>query len=150
VPISVRRVPMDNNATTSPLLPGMMPQLSNHSFRDLTDGTSNTIMFGEVAGFPRRYNRAQDVGDNSPVMGHMGGWTRILPIKSNPAGNVFYGGNCLVNCTNFASTNLYSFHTGGAQAALADGSVRFISENIDMTTFFRLMAIADGEVLGEF
>ncbi len=150
VPISVRRVPMDNNPTTSPLLAGMMPQLSNHSFRDLTDGTSSTAMFGEIAGFPRRYNRGRDVGDNSPVMGHMGGWTRILPIKSNSAGDVLYGGNCLVNCTNFASTNLYSFHTGGAHVALADGSVRFISENIDMATFFRLLAVADGEVLGEF
>lgn len=150
VPISVRRIPMDNNNTTSPLQAAMMPQLSNHSFRNLTDGTSNTVMFGEVAGFPRRYNQRQEIGDNSPVMGHMGGWTRILPIKSNSAGNVFYGGNCLVNCTNFASTNLYSFHTGGAQVALADGSVRFISENIDMATLFRLLAVADGEVLGEF
>jgi hypothetical protein len=34
--------------------------------------------------------------------------------------------------------------------AMADGAVRFLSENIDMETFFRLMAIADGEVLGEF
>jgi prepilin-type N-terminal cleavage/methylation domain-containing protein/prepilin-type processing-associated H-X9-DG protein len=150
VPISVRTLPMDNNNTTSPLQPGMLPQLSNHSFKNLTDGTSNTVMFGEVAGYPRRYNRGKDVGDNSPVMGHMGGWTRILPIKSNPAGDVLYGGNCLVNCTNFASTNLYSFHTGGAQVAMADGSVRFISENIDMATFFRLLAVADGEVLGEF
>jgi prepilin-type N-terminal cleavage/methylation domain-containing protein/prepilin-type processing-associated H-X9-DG protein len=150
VPLTVRRLPMDNNATTSPLQPAMLPQLSSHSFRDLTDGSANTVMFGEVAGFPRRFNRGRDVGDNSPVMGHMGGWTRILPIKSNSAGDIFYGGNCLVNCTNFASTNLYSFHTGGAQVALADGSVRFLSENIDMATFFRLFAVADGEVLGEF
>ena len=55
---------MDNNATTSPLLPAMLPQISRHSFRDLTDGTANTVMFGEVAGYPRRYNRGKDVGDD--------------------------------------------------------------------------------------
>jgi prepilin-type processing-associated H-X9-DG protein len=61
-----------------------------------------------------------------------------------------YGGNCLVNCTNFASTNLYSFHEGGAHIALADGSVRFLSENVDMTTIFRLMAAQDGQLMPEF
>jgi prepilin-type processing-associated H-X9-DG protein len=83
-------------------------------------------------------------------MGHLGSWCRIVSIKSNPAGDVLYGGNCLVNCTNFASTNLYSFHEGGAHIALADGSVRFLSENVDMTTIFRLMAAQDGQLMPEF
>jgi prepilin-type processing-associated H-X9-DG protein len=41
-------------------------------------------------------------------------------------------------------------HTGGMQALLGDGSVRFISENIDATTRQRLAYIADGNVIGEF
>jgi prepilin-type processing-associated H-X9-DG protein len=58
-----------------------------------------------------------------------------------------------------------SYHTGGAQALLADGSVRFISENIDtgnlaVTTTLgarspygvwgALGTKAGGEVIGEF
>ncbi len=43
-----------------------------------------------------------------------------------------------------------SDHTGGAQFLLGDGSVRFISENVDMTTYARLGTVADGNVLGDF
>ncbi len=43
-----------------------------------------------------------------------------------------------------------SEHAGGAQFLLGDGSVRFISENIDLTTYQRLGLISDGNVLGEF
>jgi len=44
----------------------------------------------------------------------------------------------------------YSFHTGGAMFLLADGTVRFISENISMATMGALITRANGEVLGEF
>ena len=43
-----------------------------------------------------------------------------------------------------------SLHTGGSQVLLADGSVRFLSENIDTTTRQNLHYRADGRVLGEF
>ena len=43
-----------------------------------------------------------------------------------------------------------SEHTGGAHFTLGDGSVRFISDNIDFTTYNRLGTVSDGNVLGEF
>ena len=43
-----------------------------------------------------------------------------------------------------------SLHTGGVQAVLGDGAVRFISENIDGTTQNNLAKISDGKTLGEF
>jgi prepilin-type N-terminal cleavage/methylation domain-containing protein len=43
-----------------------------------------------------------------------------------------------------------SAHTGGVQIALGDGSVRFISENIDHNTWMGLGTRNTGEVLGEF
>ena len=43
-----------------------------------------------------------------------------------------------------------SYHTGGFQFCLADGSVRFISENIDETTYWAAAAMASGRPLGEF
>jgi prepilin-type processing-associated H-X9-DG protein len=41
-----------------------------------------------------------------------------------------------------------SGHTGGANFALADGSVRFIRDNISPVTFQRLGTRANGEVIG--
>jgi prepilin-type processing-associated H-X9-DG protein len=43
-----------------------------------------------------------------------------------------------------------SRHTGGAHFLLGDGAVRFISDNVDTSTFRSLGTRAGGEVLGEF
>jgi prepilin-type processing-associated H-X9-DG protein len=64
--------------------------------------------------------------------------------------------DCLVNCSGcwaFTANGVKasrSRHTGGVQGLLADGSVRFFSESIDILTWQRLGARADGAVLGEF
>ena len=44
----------------------------------------------------------------------------------------------------------FSLHTGGCHALLGDGTVRFISENIDTQIVRRLSDPADGEIIGEF
>jgi len=41
-------------------------------------------------------------------------------------------------------------HTGGTQVALADGSVRFVSQDTDLITLRALTTIAGGEDVGEF
>lgn len=145
--ISAHTPPMD---PSSPRVPAAFPQNSQYSFRHITDGLTNTLLFGEVAGYPTRYNGREPVGDQPNVFGHLGGWNRILTIRCNAAGDTLYGGNCLVNCTNYVGSNLYSFHSGGAHICLADGSVRFLSESTDMDTIFRVMAIQDGLVLSQF
>jgi hypothetical protein len=59
------------------------------------------------------------------------------------------------NCMDHASSNLAnapsvvsarSWHSGGVQVTLVDGSVHFISDNIDNTLWQRLGARADGNV----
>ncbi len=43
-----------------------------------------------------------------------------------------------------------SAHTGGAQLLLGDGSVRFLSQNINATTVARLVTIGAGDIPGDF
>ena len=43
-----------------------------------------------------------------------------------------------------------SWHTGGCQLVLGDGTVRFVSENIDATIYSNLLRRSDGKTLGEF
>ncbi|HVJ69618.1 MAG TPA: DUF1559 domain-containing protein [Caulifigura sp.] len=44
----------------------------------------------------------------------------------------------------------FSQHTGGVHALLGDGSVRFISENLDFNIIRKLGLPSDGETMGEF
>ena len=64
--------------------------------------------------------------------------------KGGPASCPWSVNNCGPNDEPF------SLHTGGAQAVLGDGSVRFISENTDRHVIRRLCNPADGEVVGDF
>ena len=59
-------------------------------------------------------------------------------------------GNCLcvINCNN--DSEIYAFHVGGAQVGMGDGSVRFISSNISLTTFAALCTMAAGDIVGDF
>ncbi|MCX7423466.1 MAG: DUF1559 domain-containing protein [Planctomycetia bacterium] len=43
-----------------------------------------------------------------------------------------------------------SMHSGGCQAVMADGSVRFLNEKIDTPTRQRLSTMADNQPIGEF
>lgn len=49
-----------------------------------------------------------------------------------------------------ANFPLQSAHVGGFQGLLGDGSVRFISENINLNTIKMLVTRDDGQVMGEF
>jgi prepilin-type processing-associated H-X9-DG protein len=58
-------------------------------------------------------------------------------------------------CVNAGRTQPYylsarSYHEGGVQVGLADGSVRLISENISLVTWNNLGNRRDRKTLGEF
>lgn len=133
----------------------------------ITDGTSNTFILGErsapdskewVLGKPLQDLSDEQAGLMGPSWydwqwscGHF--WRALAPGACNgdypttcPGGRP--GGNCLINCTN--KWNYYSFHTGGAQFLLADGAVRFISQNINKNTIINLHGMDDGIVMVEF
>jgi prepilin-type N-terminal cleavage/methylation domain-containing protein len=116
----------------------------SNTIQVITDGLSNTVMFGECAGGPTRYNRRITAGDQSSPFGHFGGWNRLLMNRMSNDGTTAYAGNCLVNCTNWAGQNMFSFHSGLSQIGMGDGSVRTLAETVSMDAFYRLVAAQDG------
>lgn len=54
-------------------------------------------------------------------------------------------GPCTVNCNN--QNGIYSFHLGGSNLPMLDGSVRYLSETIDGQTLFALISRNGGEIL---
>jgi hypothetical protein len=51
-----------------------------------------------------------------------------------------------MNCNN--DSEPYSFHSGGTTVALADASVRFVSDSISGATFAALLTQAAGDAAG--
>ncbi|MEZ6123234.1 MAG: DUF1559 domain-containing protein [Planctomycetaceae bacterium] len=105
--------------------------------RDITDGTSGTFLTGEV----QRLN---------------GGFTTNTSIDGWAVGGLpTLFTTDVVNQTRMGINGDQreapgSDHEGGAQFGMADGAVRFVSENIDATLFSALGTAGDGEVVGEF
>jgi prepilin-type N-terminal cleavage/methylation domain-containing protein/prepilin-type processing-associated H-X9-DG protein len=126
-------------------LVGAMMRDYNTPISFITDGTSNTILVAEDAGRPKFYNAAQQVYD--PV-GKEGGWADPNGAFSldgaNPDGSI--PGPCPLNCSN--NSEVYSFHNGGANVVLADGSVHYIKQSIDLCTLAKLVTRGGGEVIG--
>ncbi|MHB8903197.1 MAG: DUF1559 domain-containing protein [Thermoguttaceae bacterium] len=54
------------------------------------------------------------------------------------------------NQLTYAAVTSRSYHPGGANAVLADGSVRFVSETVELATWRSLATRDGGEVVGEY
>lgn len=150
------------STTTANVLGGDEGNYIGAKIAAITDGTSNTIIVSEVADGSNQWSMGKKLGTNSDegvgiFAGTWNDWTTAVhflrPITPGSCGAGVAGcsrtdGTCVINCNN--KWNVYSFHVGGAQTVLADGAVRFLSQNIDAGTFGRLLIMNDGQVVGEF
>ncbi len=104
------------------------------AFKEITDGLSRTFLAGEVV---PSWDGLQD-------WGHQNLSTTAFPMNFR---NQDWADGRLVSGRDWAYQALYrSFHPGGAQFALCDGSATFISENIDHASFRAYASRAGEEV----
>ena len=114
--------------------------------RDISDGLSTTILLGERAGRPDLYRRGKPVDPypySDPERGmdhHQAAWG----ISTHFWWLVFWHEQS-INETN--AKGIYSFHVSGAHIALADGSVRFLSEAINQGTLNALATRSEGDII---
>jgi prepilin-type N-terminal cleavage/methylation domain-containing protein/prepilin-type processing-associated H-X9-DG protein len=110
---------------------------------EVSDGASNTLLVVEIAGRPERWEMGRRVaGETSPGAGWADSFnSMMLSGYDNSTG--FFLGDCGVNCSN--NGGAYSFHSGGANVALADGTVHFLQQGITIRTMAALVTRAGGE-----
>jgi prepilin-type processing-associated H-X9-DG protein len=109
-------------------------------FGDVTDGLSNTIAIVERAGKPLDLLHGERrITFNNPDAVYPGqvGWsasnTFAWSINADRVG---------VNESN--SSGIYSLHPGGANVAIADGSVRFLADSVNFDVLVSLFGRSDG------
>ena len=100
---------------------GALFNRSKHSFKDMTDGSSNVLLFGEAKGDKTYSYSWMGSGGMPTAWGFGNNWWQFN-----------------------------SEHTGVVHFAIADGSVKGISTNINTNTLTYLSGMSDGNVVGEY
>ena len=134
------------------------------SIRDVSDGTSNTILIGEADGSPVQESSQEDnafpIWIGTPTFdgnfNHGQARRSVLRRGDFVRGFNFAHENGIPG--DFAPSTFSSRHSGGAIFGLCDGSVHFISDTIETGTsddqpdgtFVQLIVRNDGQVVGEF
>ncbi len=146
------------NTSNAAFISGMFGRLGpNIKMASVLDGTSNTIMVGEIL------NRCTD---HSAGWWHHNGGANAHASTSAPINTMTTCARSLQDCQNrnypFCANNCFaqnnwnlswafrSNHGPGAQFVFVDGSVHFISETVDYNTYQGLGGRTDGRALGPF
>jgi prepilin-type N-terminal cleavage/methylation domain-containing protein len=148
------------NGNAAAVADGPFYRNSQTKMRDVIDGLSNTIFIGEhssrlsektwVGVVPGAFTHPRFV---SPENGPDAAATLTLVHAGPSGGELDITGLPIIHPVNFPTFHfghMYSEHFGGGHVGLGDGSVRFISESINLLTWAELSSIDEGELIGEF
>lgn len=147
---------------------GVFGAQSKKGLRDMSDGSSNTIVVGErytPRGTSATVTSAQGIfavgdanwlgatdsgggGSATPSAASnagIAGQATVLGEASNGINYNSTGSNYLPVTTGFGS-----LHAGGAQFLMGDGTVRLISQNVNLAVFQNLARVSDGNTIGDF
>ncbi|MCC9601303.1 DUF1559 domain-containing protein [Stieleria sp. JC731] len=114
-------------------------------FRDMLDGTSNTVAVWESAGRHSVYLFGklwidETTGQPIPVSPDNCAWAsgNAFWLQSWSHDGIANGGSSVVNATN-RNSQPYSFHEGGVHLLMVDGSVQYLTESVNNLTFIHML-----------
>jgi prepilin-type N-terminal cleavage/methylation domain-containing protein/prepilin-type processing-associated H-X9-DG protein len=132
----------------------MFGENSNCGFRDVSDGLSNTVMVAETC-----LDVYDGVTESWACNQHVGAGIQFA-FPPNGTGTINQWLCCSWASPAYTSSNVPgklgewgspgSVHPGGMHVLLGDGSVRFISQNLNVVTQQNLGRIADSGIIGDF
>ena len=111
---------------------------SHPKFNQISDGLSNTLMLAEISGRPQHWENGRDLGTDDL---QSSGW-------ADPTNQFRASASKPINETN--EENIFSFHTGGANLLIADGSVHFVDEDLSARVMVEIISHQGGEVTSDF
>ena len=148
-------VPIDGDAGR--VADGPFFRNSRTRFRDVQDGLSNTIFFGEhssalsdktwVGVVPGAFTHPRF---STPENGPDAAATLTLVHAGPSGGELDITGNPIVHPVNFATYHvgqMFSEHPGGGHVAMGDGSVRFVSDFVDLLLWAEMSSMDEHEVI---
>ncbi len=116
--------------------------------RDVLDGTTNTLTFMECT---FKHASASLGNMYGPFLHAYTAYGEVIPTGYNGLGTYKINqAQAVATPDRHWYSGAGSRHTGGCHGMLADGSVRFISENVSTVTLKSLTSIANSEIPGEF
>ncbi|HMO86454.1 MAG TPA: DUF1559 domain-containing protein, partial [Lacipirellulaceae bacterium] len=130
----------DNNSQVIGVLHKAM-HLPPTRMKDITDGSSNTLMIAEDAGRPSLYTRGREGNAQGVPMNVFAGCGWADP-DSGFTINTF---NPVINRHN--DSEIYGFHTAGAMVCFADGHATMISENLDAAVVIAITSRSGDEIV---
>lgn len=99
--------------------------------RDITDGTSNTVVVGECLPFACNHS--------------WWWWPNATTATSGVPLNYYYPPGKYPDTDWPRNYSFASEHSGGGQFLMGDGAVRFVNENVDINVYRGLATISGGE-----
>ncbi len=139
---------------------GMIPSNRWKGIKDCKDGTSNTIIVGELSVLVK--DPTGNLGEIRPgndwgwTMGTNSGWNgtwmlQRLVTRYSPNSSSRTLGGSEPGCAHARyNSPMSSAHSGGVHTAMTDGTVRFINNTVNMDTLTYLSVRDDARPVGEF
>ena len=141
---------------------GVLGPNSHYGIRDITDGSTNTIMVGEQSAWIIDASTGAEVDPRSSALygAWMGAGKPGEPVVGNADWQSGAGWYCNVTALRYPITQkttaagtvndntlLNSNHSGGAQVLRCDGGAGFLSENTDFNVLKYLAIRDDGQII---